>query len=729
MRGKSGPPLLIIFGLGIGLALSVFVRGLPVGGSFGAGGGNVAGGGDGQQVTTVTVAKDIKHEALTSGTSADDGTSYKTGAIAPKADQLVVAAVANEVVGKDAHPTLEGNGLKWVEVASESDGKHRVSLLRAMGKATSGPLTIKYTEQQHNSAWSLSQFSGVDTGGSDGSAAVAQSSTGKATGSEKLEVSLKTFAGKNNVAYGAFAGGDAGAEPTAGTDFEKIHAQAVEAISEFTEWASKQTTKVDVSVKSGVDWAGVGIEIKAGSRRVQRVLASAGRAGTNGTGTQGQTIAGSAGTSGTSGGTSQTDPSCRTNCGASPPPTDASSQTYGVTPTEIHVAANIVTDGTGGSFLKNAIDGMRAAFNEANVHGVNGRKILLDPHNDSWSAETGLSYIQNYIASKKYFALAVNPSSEGLNLAVQNNTIDNAGIPVVGTDGMLISQYRWPANSSNPGAAKWVWPVAASTVSTMHIIGEYGKNHYNAQTFGLVYDKRYKFGVEGEAAFRNHLASLGVASDNVYTLGIEPGQTSYNTDAQTFNRKCGTDANPKCDLVAMLLDPATAITWIGSGASFGKKITNGPQTLFNRSFAKECVTKRKSIGQSCHDFVVWTGYNPPVPGYDDKPGVAKYAQAVHAVNGQADVQNSFTEGAYLGAKVFVEAIKRTGRDLTREKLRTTLDSMTYQSDLSQPLTWTPGSHFANTYMHAFRISYTPAGFQDWGDENTGWVKDSRVGQY
>src|SRR5205085_11795586 len=131
-----------------------------------------------------------------------------------------------------------------------------------------------------------------------------------------------------------------------------------------------------------------------------------------------------------------------------------------------------------------------------------------------------LSYIQNYIQAC-YFALAVNPSSEGLDAAVKNGTIDNAGMPVVGTDGMLISQYRWPESSNTPGLAEWDWPVATSTVSTMHIIAEFGKNHYGAKSFGLVYDTDYKLGPEGALAFKKHLEALGVSDSNILELGIQ----------------------------------------------------------------------------------------------------------------------------------------------------------------------------------------------------------------
>ena len=84
--------------------------------------------------------------------------------------------------------------------------------------------------------------------------------------------------------------------------------------------------------------------------------------------------------------------------------------------------------------------------------------------------------------------------------------------------------------------AQWVWPVAASTVSTMHIIVQHAVDE-GAKTFGLVYDNQYKFGVEGAAAYKGAIERLGMTL--VKSQGLEPGKTSYTTEANEFNNACG----------------------------------------------------------------------------------------------------------------------------------------------------------------------------------------------
>ena len=169
------------------------------------------------------------------------------------------------------------------------------------------------------------------------------------------------------------------------------------------------------------------------------------------------------------------------------------------------------------------------------------------------------------------------------------------------------------------------------------------------------------------------------------SVGIQPGQPNY-PDVERFNNDCG--PTKRCEFVAMLLEPGTAISWInsmgdddnGRRLGFGSKATGGAQPLFNAKFARDC-------GEPCNGMLLWTGYNPPIGEKQNLPGVAKYVNDVRAIDPGADFNNQFLEGAYLGMTVFVEALRKVGPDLTRARLRQVMDSMTFQSDLSSTLTF------------------------------------------
>lgn len=392
----------------------------------------------------------------------------------------------------------------------------------------------------------------------------------------------------------------------------------------------------------------------------------------------------------------------------------------GVTATSIKLGATVVDSGIGASFLRDARFGMLAVKNAVNRRGgICGRKIDLKLIDDGWSFQQGGDFIRNLVEQEKVFALAVVPSSEGLKNVSDAGYLRRKGVPVVGSDGMLIHQYTDP----------WIWPVAASTMSTMRIMA---KQAYDAgaRRFGIVYEHTYHFGLEGAYAFNQAVRRLTGRDVEGYSnplrtpkcsarfCGIAADQASYAGEIQTFNNACFTE--PRCDFVALLLEPATARTWMTGGAikpSDGFRM-GGPQPLFSRSFAEEC-------GPNCNNLTLWTGYDPPIGGNLGRPAIAEFVNLVRGVSSGADINSTFVQGAYIGMRLLVEALERAGPDLTRARLASVLDAMRLDTGLSAPLSWRRGDHFANTRMQAWSIQYKDR-FSGWRDLRTS-VTDPWVG--
>lgn len=378
----------------------------------------------------------------------------------------------------------------------------------------------------------------------------------------------------------------------------------------------------------------------------------------------------------------------------------------GVTAGSIKLGATVVKTGIGASFLGQVPNALDAVKNRVNRQGgICGRLLTIEQVDDQWQADLGQRYIRNFI-SEGVFGLAVSPSSQGLDAAIRNGDISRAGIPVVGADGMLISQYTDP----------WVWPVAASTITAMHVMAKNAAER-GAKSFGLVYDQSYHFGVEGASAFRGALSRLFPGQQVLKAdVGIDAGEPSYKNEVQKF------DCNP-CDFVAMLLEPPTALQWIRDGGPFGSMEqggTGGPQPLFVDSFARNC-------GARCNGMWVWTGYSPPISPFDDLPGVVQYVNDLRAQNSSTEINNPFVEGGYLGMELLVEGLKRVGPNLTRARLRAVLDQMSFDKGLSQPLKWSQGNHFANSSVQAFSVVVNAGSFSGWRYENTGFIADPWVG--
>ena len=399
----------------------------------------------------------------------------------------------------------------------------------------------------------------------------------------------------------------------------------------------------------------------------------------------------------------------------------------GVSGSQILMAATTVTDGPGASFLGPTEAAIQAVQNQVNRSGgICGRTLNIQMRNDGWSEALGSQYIQNFVDGSHVFGLAVNPDSEGLYGA--DSFIRQNGIPVVGTEGMLIHEYQNP----------WIWPVGTSTISQMHVMVRDAYQR-GARRFSIVFDAKYHFGVEGAYAFEKAVERLtghpvtgynsNLTSCTGRFCGIQPDQPSYTSQAQQFNSAC--QKSPGCDFTAYLLEPNVALSWLNASngsnnPSFGNA---GAQPMFDReAFATQC-------GAPCVDATrwdVWTSFQPPEGNFAGQPAEAAYVQLMHGLDSSLDVDNQFVEGAYIGMNLLVTALKQTGPDLTRARLQAVLNSMTFKSGLGKPLTFTSADHFANTSAMAWRLQYangTFSGFSaDSGFETDPWPsQDIRSG--
>ena len=172
--------------------------------------------------------------------------SYNTASITPGANRLILVAVMNSDVAPVTVPTLSGNGLTYVQVATrdydtDASPARVVTLFRAMGAAPSaGAITIDFGgTNQNGCAWHVCEFDGVDTSGTNGSGAIVQAPTdfNDTTGTSS-SVTLAAFGdATNNAAFVA-----------------KMHNRA-EAATEETGWTElSDVNYINPDVGSAVAW-------------------------------------------------------------------------------------------------------------------------------------------------------------------------------------------------------------------------------------------------------------------------------------------------------------------------------------------------------------------------------------------------------------------------------------------------------------------------------------------
>lgn len=417
-----------------------------------------------------------------------------------------------------------------------------------------------------------------------------------------------------------------------------------------------------------------------------------------------------------------------------------------VTGNLIKLGATVAEDGIAKAFLGEVRFGMEAVRARVNAAGgIEGRQLEIIYKQDAWDPKRGQDFIKRLILEDKVFALAVSPSSEGLNAASGAGLFKDHGVPVVGADGLNNTQFLDP----------WIWPVAAATTTQVHVIMKdaWERCQSNATCKGgglrpaIVFGNTYRFGVEGAFAFNGAYCRLtggdfterGKCNGGKNIPGFTPGGTACQANPPTAGRFCGIEAgkNPvqergtvqtackahgevgPCNFILLLLEPATALAWMGGfdpatafesdGGCCGMA---GAQPLFTSNFGVECKTK-------CHKMRVWSGYNPPIGAYANNQAVASYVRDLKAQNSRADEFNQFTMGGYIGMKLLEEALRQVGRDLSRERLVQTLNSMPpLTTGLTTPdgLRWTAQDRYANQSAQSFSIQYPVNRFTGWNPE-------------
>jgi hypothetical protein len=204
------------------------------------------------QAATVTVTAQgppatIAHTLLTSGHDVVNLRTYITGSISPAPNALVTVAVLTHQSSAAApSPTLSGGGMaRWDVVASVTyNGAtplDRLTIYRAMSAAPgSGPITIMSSVTVSNCQWIVSQWTGVDLSGTNGSGAIAQTASASGAAVTTLTAALGDFAGATGVAYGAFGVANNTAVIVPGVGFATIDQQPSGESSVgdlFAEWA------------------------------------------------------------------------------------------------------------------------------------------------------------------------------------------------------------------------------------------------------------------------------------------------------------------------------------------------------------------------------------------------------------------------------------------------------------------------------------------------------------
>lgn len=346
----------------------------------------------------------------------------------------------------------------------------------------------------------------------------------------------------------------------------------------------------------------------------------------------------------------------------------------GVTDSTVTIGMSSPFSGPNGAYGLEMKEAIGAYFEHLNkTGGVNGRKLELIALDDGYETERTVANTRKLINEHGVFALLQYYGSSPTTQAM-NDVFGPARVPLVGTISGAGTIRVSPRENANN---RYMFNIRASyadetdaIVSQLVSLGL--KNiavFYQNDGFGLS-------GLEGvTAALKKH----NVTPSAVGTVE----RNSLDVDAAV---KAIAKAAPQAVVMVTLFKPTAAFVKamrkVGQNPQFMTLSPVGADLL-----AKELGNDARGIGIS---------QVMPYPFNDTTPVVREYQRLLQA---KKNTNYSYygIEG-YITAKVLVEAIRKTGKDLTREKLVQTLEGMSNLDVGGYRVNFSPSERSGSKYV-------------------------------
>ena len=360
----------------------------------------------------------------------------------------------------------------------------------------------------------------------------------------------------------------------------------------------------------------------------------------------------------------------------------------GVTDTEIVIGSFGPQDGPAGAY--GVIDRVIAAyFKMVNEQGgINGRTVRFIYENDSYQPAKTVAAVKKLVEEDKVFAL-VGGLGTAQNLAVMEYLVQN-NVPHVG-----------PATGSGIMAMpvkKNVFQVQINYTVEGILLTQYAIDNFKSKKFAVFYQNDV-FGKEGLAAVNAELKKRGLSE--AIAVSYEAADTNFAAQALKLQTS-------GADTVILFAVPKPGASIIAEMTKIGFK----PKVLASAIINDPAIFQLAGPGI---EGVITDGW---MPQHDDvtDPKIVEY-QAFLKKYAPNEASGGFALTGYLYGHLMTEALKRTGKDLTRDKFIQTLDQLTdYRGSMVPSLTYTPTDH-AGTKSAFFMKGDVKAGqfvkFTDW----------------
>jgi branched-chain amino acid transport system substrate-binding protein len=338
----------------------------------------------------------------------------------------------------------------------------------------------------------------------------------------------------------------------------------------------------------------------------------------------------------------------------------------GVTENSITLGMTSPFSGPNGAYGNDMLKVIQAYFDQVNKSGgVNGRKINLVALDDGYETDRAVSNTRILISEKNAFALLASYGSSPTTEAM-NKVFGPARVPLVGTISGAGS-LREPI-SQNPGS-RYMFNVRASyadeTEAIVNQLVSLGLKNiavfYQNDGFG-------KSGLDGvtTALKKHNLAPTAAAT-------VERNSVDVTAAVETIAK-----AKPQAVVMVTLYKPTAAFV------KAMKKVNQSPMFMTLSPVGTEQLIAE--LGPDARGIGI--SQVMPYPWSDVVPIVHDYQKLV----GNKNNFSYYGIEAYAMARIMVDALRKAGKDLTREKLLAALEGM-------------------NTDLGGFRVAFSPTNRQ------------------
>ena len=345
-------------------------------------------------------------------------------------------------------------------------------------------------------------------------------------------------------------------------------------------------------------------------------------------------------------------------------PTAAKPVVVGVTDTEVVIGSWGPQDGPAGFYgvIDRVVDAYFKKVNEEG--GVNGRKIRFIYENDSYQPAKTVAAVKKLVEEDKIFALVGGLGTPN-NAAVMDYLVA-ANVPHV-----------WPATGSGILAVpfkKNIYAVQLNYTIEATLLTQYALDKVAAKKFAVFYQND-GFGKEGLDAVQAELKKRGLAAATA--VSYESADTNFTAQALKLQTS-------GADTVILYAVPKPGGSIIAEMGKIG----------FSPKLLSSSVINDPAIFQLAGPAIEGMLINAYLPAFDDvsNPKIVEY-QAFMVKYAPKEQIGGFSEVGYAYAQVFIEALKRAGKDLTRDSFITNLDQMKdFKGSLVPSLSYSPTDH-------------------------------------